>query len=68
MKEHYTIKNIPIPFPITSTILHLFLLHYFEVNKFIWFGYGLGCLIYWIAIIIYRKKQISVDITEVLKK
>ena len=62
MKKRKVISNVPSKFPITSTVLYSFLLHYFNVDN-IWWGIFITLYsIYWILALYLVFTQERVDL------
>ncbi|CAA0254853.1 hypothetical protein [Tenacibaculum maritimum] len=57
------VKNIPLKLPINSTILHAFLLHYFNAPQWLWTAWIIFASIYWIAAIsiISKEEKITIE-------
>lgn len=63
MKKRTVISNVPIKFPIQSTILYSFLLHYFKVDGLYWGIFISVFSIYWVGAIIlkWNEEQINLE-------
>lgn len=62
MKKRFVISNLPVRFPIQSTILYSFLLYYFKADG-LWWGIFI-CLysILWIIAIAVKWNEESIDL------
>lgn len=62
MKTSKVIKNTPIKFPFTSTVLYSFLLYYFDASGVIWGIFGTLYVIFWSIAIVVKWNEESVDL------
>jgi hypothetical protein len=62
MKKRTVITNTPTKLPIGSTILYTFLLWHFEVNPIIKGVFITLYSLYWIAALVTKYNEISVDL------
>lgn len=68
MKTIYVIKNTPVRYPIQSTILYSFLLHYFNANDVLWGVFITLYSLLWILAFIVKLFEKKVDISDLLIK
>ncbi|MDB0601103.1 hypothetical protein PL373_08080 [Tenacibaculum maritimum] len=63
MANKKVVKNIPVRIPLNSTILHWFLLYYFNAPQWLWTAWIIFALIYWVLvlIIISREEKITIE-------
>lgn len=66
MKKRTVIKNVPVRFPLTSTILIAFLLDHYQVDG-IWWGVFITVYsILWIALIAAKINEDGVDLDDII--